>query len=516
MSGALLTPSLRNRLAVLAILGVALIARLWTIGSGIPYAVGVDEPEIMRRAVAMMKSGDFNPHFFDYGGLTIYVHTAIASLRFAIGALSGQLGYGSLDRVWEGSFYLWARTATALLGTLTVYIVYRVALRWGTRAALLASLAAAVHPNLVREAHFALTDTPLAFFVALTLLLTMIAAEDGRLRWFALAGLTAGLATATKYNGAVALLMPLTVAALGRTVRLRAAAAVAAATAAAAAFLAGAPYSLLDLPAFLKAFAQLAQSYNRPRPATEIAELYLTYLRNSFSFGWGGWWNLLGWGATLVAVAGLIGLAVRPPARAGRAAAAAVLVFGVAYFWLIAHQSLVYARYALPLVPVLCLGLGVGMSAAADAVQSRARSARTRRLVVPLVLLLLVPPAWQAAAFNRDRSKVGTEEVAARWLEANISPEDSILIETPVIVLPPRFRWDYTHRLIHEPLEAYRARGVKYLVASSERIDVAERQGGSDAAAYRQLMAATQVVHMVPRSQEHPGPTLTILRVPDR
>jgi len=99
--------------------------------------------------------------------------------------------WGSLDKVWEGDFYLWGRTATALLGTLTIYLVYRAGLRWGWTVALVASSMMAIHPHLVREAHYALTDTPLTFFLALTLLLSLVAAEDGRLRWFALAGLTA-------------------------------------------------------------------------------------------------------------------------------------------------------------------------------------------------------------------------------------------------------------------------------------------------------------------------------------
>ena len=60
----------RAQLALLGVLAFGLTLRLWTIGSGIPHTVGVDEPEILRRAVGMMKSGDFNPHFFDYGGLT--------------------------------------------------------------------------------------------------------------------------------------------------------------------------------------------------------------------------------------------------------------------------------------------------------------------------------------------------------------------------------------------------------------------------------------------------------------
>ena len=54
------------RAVLLLVLAVAAVLRFWSLGYGIPYALGVDEPEIMERVVDMMKSGDFNPHFFDY------------------------------------------------------------------------------------------------------------------------------------------------------------------------------------------------------------------------------------------------------------------------------------------------------------------------------------------------------------------------------------------------------------------------------------------------------------------
>ena len=41
-------------------------------------ALGVDEPEVMERAVRMMKTGDFNPHFFDYPSLYMYVQAVVA------------------------------------------------------------------------------------------------------------------------------------------------------------------------------------------------------------------------------------------------------------------------------------------------------------------------------------------------------------------------------------------------------------------------------------------------------
>ena len=63
----------RTVLAVGGILILAAALRLSHVKAGVPYAVGVDEPEIMERVVRMMKTADFNPHFFDWPSLTIYL-----------------------------------------------------------------------------------------------------------------------------------------------------------------------------------------------------------------------------------------------------------------------------------------------------------------------------------------------------------------------------------------------------------------------------------------------------------
>jgi hypothetical protein len=518
--------TVRVRVSIAAILALGAILRFWTIGSGVPHTVGVDEPEILRRVVHMMKTGDLNPHFFDYGGLILYFHLAVATGRFVLGAMGGDPAFRSLDQIWEGPFYLWARYATAFVGTLIIYVVYRAGLRWGARVALVAAMITAIHPNLVREAHFALTDTPLTFFVALALLLSLIASETGRVRWFAAAGAAAGLAAAIKYNGALALAMPLAVAAVSPAVRLRVPAALGALGAAPAAFLIAAPYSLLALPEFLGAFAYLATSYNQSRAPSEVAGLYVTYLRNGFGLGPG--WHLFGWIGLSVSLAGVVVLLGQLMSPARRAAAAAVLAFSAVYFWLISHQSLVYARYALPLLPMLALALAVGFWRLTDAAagiagptsawRSRqslpaeaasAASAWRRRAAVIVLLAATVPPLWQSVSFDWNRRKIGTDETMARWLTEHLSPEDPILIETPTIVLPPPFQWDYTHWLIDEPLETYQERGVRYLVASSER-----SKARPDA--YRRLFESTQILMVVPQTDAFSGPTLTVLQVPQR
>jgi dolichyl-phosphate-mannose--protein O-mannosyl transferase len=120
---------MRQSATTLAITMVlAAILRFWALGSGIPFNVGVDEPEILNRAVQMMKSGDFNPRFFDYPGFYIHLQAGVACVRFLAGASAGR--WHSLDQVDAADFYLWARALTALMGTLTVLLVYFIGMRW--------------------------------------------------------------------------------------------------------------------------------------------------------------------------------------------------------------------------------------------------------------------------------------------------------------------------------------------------------------------------------------------------
>src|SRR6478735_11736338 len=114
----MLTASTHRRVGIgLALLAAALL-RFWALSQGIGFSPGPDEPEIMERAVRMMKTGDLNPHFFDYPALYMYVQGAVAVLRFVVGAMQGK--WSALAQAPTEDFYLWGRAVTALLGTATV------------------------------------------------------------------------------------------------------------------------------------------------------------------------------------------------------------------------------------------------------------------------------------------------------------------------------------------------------------------------------------------------------------
>lgn len=501
--------SRRDRLVLLAILAVGLFLRLWTIGYGTPYGLGVDEPEIMRRVVTMLRTGSFHPHFYDYGGVTFYLHMAVAGVRFLVGAQARE--WTSLDQVWDGNFYFAGRVVTALIGVLTIVLVHRSALRWGATAALIAAAAMAVQPQHVRESQYALTDTPLTFLVALTMLLSLRAAEDGRVRSFFWAGLAAGLAGATKYNGILAVIMPVSAALAGGRGRARWTAASAAMGGSAAGFVIGEPYAVLDLTGFLNGFATLMQAYNNPTDVSDTLALYLTFIRNWFS--WRGvlssyYSGLLGLWITAI---GLMASASQVARRSMRAATLVLLPFPALFLWFISHQSLQFGRYALPIVPMLCIVYAAGVVLIQRVVLRRPAIPGWLRTVISLVLLL--PLGFQAATDagnDWSRRRGHTVAQAGDWLLNNVDPKDAIVSEAEGLRLPKRFALSDPpmHHIIDRPLDQYREQGYVYVVLSSSR-SLDDNAPPADRARYQELINRTEVVARF----SLPGqPTITILK----
>ena len=516
---------MRNKsIAPALALGLTLVAaallRFWALGQGIPFAVGVDEPEVMNRAIRMMKTGDFNPHFYDYPGLYIYIETAIASLRFMAGAMRGQ--WSSLAQVSPADFYLWARGMTAFLGTATVYVLYRAGQRWGAATALLGAALFAVMPLHVRESHYVLTDVPTTFFVVLTLLLSLRAYERPRLATFILAGAAAGLAGAAKYNGGLAVVMPL-IACLGVRGAQRPRAALLAATLAAVivAFLLTAPYTLLDLPTFLNAFARLSSDYRTPVARAEpVAITALKELRNALD--WRRFTALstlpLGIGSVLAIGGMLLGLCRSLIARPARTPWALATVFPLLYFWFVARQNLHYARYLLPLVPfVSLLTAAFIVRLAVRAATSRIPPAGRAAIVAAMVVGAVVPPLITSIDFDRQAAKVWTTEEAYNWIIGSIPGGSSIRLETHALLLPPEFHATYATELHSEDIAADAARGVDYLIASSQQYAAYlndPKNHPEEYAGYRRLFSETEEVARFTPSADHPGPELRILKVP--
>lgn len=495
-----------SRMALGAVLIAAAVLRLWAIHRGIPYAVQVDEPEIVERAVNMMRSGSLNPHFFDYPGLSIYVQLVVSILRFISGAITGE--WSSLAQASAGSFYLWGRIVTAGFGIATVLLVYQAGMRWGARHALLASGLMAVLPLHVRYSHYVLTDTPLTFFAGLTLLLSLAAHERGTLGSFVLAGAAAGLAAATKYNGGVALIMPLL--ACWMTVPLRPGrlkTAFATIAASGFAFLVFAPYTILDLPGFLDSFARLANQYRVAVIGESLWVLYLKYLlRHAF-----------GWPAFLLALGGMGLGVVRLVRGPGRVRWTLAVVFPLVYYTMLTTQNIVFARYLLPLTPSLCVLTAAGVVSGVSLLRRYEipRAARTA-LIAGLTIAALLPPALISIRSDRDMARESTIDQAYAWILQNIPGGASIVMERRSMLLPPQYRATYLTKLRHKSYEDLRSDGTQYVVANSDAFGpalAAPHQYPDDYNDYMRLFTQSREIYSVKPTPNLPGPELRIFQI---
>ena len=237
-----------------------------------PHAVGIDEPQVVDRALRILHTGDWNPHIFDYPTLVIYLHAVVAILRFLWGALNGE--WASLDAFSITAVYRRRplRRGDDRRGDGVADLPARRRAGSARRVALLAAAQMAVRPLHVRESHFILTDVPMT---ALTTLAVWLSVRAARLRHDA--ATTPGRAPRAAWRR-----RPSTTAASslvarprrrgllctsGRLVadRLRTLGAIVGA--AALAFLVGAPYTVLDLPAFLDGFARAVRALRVPAAA---------------------------------------------------------------------------------------------------------------------------------------------------------------------------------------------------------------------------------------------------------
>ncbi|MBA3232243.1 MAG: phospholipid carrier-dependent glycosyltransferase [Acidobacteria bacterium] len=495
----------QSTLTLVAILAVAAVLRFWGLGAGLPHAPGIDEPEIMNRAVGMMKSGDFHPHFFDYPTLYIYVQLIVSTVQFLLGATAGT--WRSLADVGPVDFYLWGRAVTATLGVLTVLLVYVAGMRWGTRHALFAATLMAVIPLHVRESHYVLTDVPVTFFVALAFVLTLRASEHQRAMSFAWAGAAAGLAAATKYTGGIVLVLPLLAAWMSPgTKPSRLSAALGVLGGCLAGYLLAAPYTVLDLPAFLNGYAKLAGSYagGSPEPGWPIS---FKHLQNS-----------LKWPATIAVLSGLVFGIVRAIRGPGRVRWTIAVVFPVLYFWFVSRQALIFGRYLLPLLPFVCVLAGAAVVSGVSLLRRYEIPRRPRTLLITaLTVLTLLPPAIESVKWNRMISRTGTVDLAYRWITEHVPQGASVTMECKRFDLPSdRYRIATVRQLRERDYAYYVDTDVDYLVASSQCYGPYFTNPQNHVAEYAEYMRifeqSRELVRFTPTA-EHPGPELRVFRV---
>lgn len=189
----------RARGAIYAIVALALVFRIGVIVADSGYVPRQDDWDYSRHAKSIAAGDGFpDSYYVADRGPSALRGPGYPYFLAAIYVVAGD----SIDA---------GRIANAILGALTVFLLYLVASRiWGRRTGLLAAAGAAVFPPLVLLSRDLLSES---LFIALELGAVLCVLEFRRLRglrWAALAGLLAGLAALTR-NPGPALAIPVVV-----------------------------------------------------------------------------------------------------------------------------------------------------------------------------------------------------------------------------------------------------------------------------------------------------------------
>lgn len=193
---------LKNNKELISIVIAALLLRLLGFWHGFPIIFNVDEPALVRSALALRF--ELNPKHFDWPHLHFYLNYFVYFAYIKFRGLFLDFAFLRETVLWRDPiiFYLISRVFNAVLGTLTVIPIYFTAKSlYNKRAGILASLLFTVFVLHVRASHFALIDVPTTFWLAFSVFFAGRVLTNQSYKNYMLSGLFAGLAMSTKYNG---------------------------------------------------------------------------------------------------------------------------------------------------------------------------------------------------------------------------------------------------------------------------------------------------------------------------
>lgn len=401
----------RYRLALLAVVfGAGLGLRVWGIDWGLPGRTELhpDEHDYVMKYALQVSWAQPDPGFLNYPSFLMYL----------IALVSGALRHlGILTADWQA--YLAGRWIVALFGAATSVAVYRLLreINAGTAAALLAALWTALLPLNIWESHTATTDCVMTFWVIAALWAATRLLRVDRWRDFLLAGALVGLATGSKYPGALAAVAIPVAAIAGRHPWRRVLTGVAlAGIAAFVAFFCVAPFSLLRADDLI-----LAMQYENHHAHSHHIGFSLPlpgWQYHRFRYQLAAAWPF-SMGIVLYAFA-MIGT-VWACWNMNRHKLP-VLAFAIAFGWVVIRCPYVPLRYNLPLLVLGCCFAGMWQSAWLG----ESRRWRQRVALASLAACFIYTALFSIQTTSRWTRETRVE--AGRWLDTALPKGGTMLM----------------------------------------------------------------------------------------
>jgi Dolichyl-phosphate-mannose-protein mannosyltransferase len=408
----------RERLALAAVLLLAAGLRLRHIDFGLPSLNDPDEPVFIMTALDMLREGRLNPGWFGHPATLLFyllalVIAGVAAAGLTLGQWTGTDGFVAAVFADPARIVLPMRLLMAAFGVASVWMTWRLGRRVGGAAVgIAAALFLAVNALHVELSQVIRTDMLATLLMGWAMLRALVIAETGRARDHVVAGIAAGLACATKWPAMLVLVAPV-VAGISQALADRRAWRLVpvAPLIAVATLLAVSPYILLDWPTVVRDLGGEARPIHPGATGFGLAGNLLWYVRQPIAGTFG--------------IAGIVLLGIGTVATTHRRNAALVLLPTLTLVWVaLSAQSLVWARWIVPLLPIAAVLIAIGLINLL-----RFASARTRPVALPAITALL---ATSMAHTTIDRQKARADDPrqrASAWIQQHVPKAQTILVE---------------------------------------------------------------------------------------
>jgi len=417
--------------AALGVVACGVALRVYSLDYGLPYIYVIDELIFIGRALDIIYTGDFNPHWFGHPGTTIMY---LFALMFAgKPCVTGDVGPDCVTEI----FYM-ARLSMVVFAAGSIYLVFLIGRRLAdVQIGLLAAAMFAVAPLHAQHSRFARTDVPMTFFVLAGTWFVISIARTGRWRDYLWAGFLLGLGVATKYPALLLALVIVWAHVLHqlehkRPVWTHLSRLTGAGLATLCGAFIGSPYLFIDFGTVWADLTTEATSFIMGAASDgPVVSLYW-YLSTQIPANLGA----LG---VLMVLAGIWSVIYRRD-RGG----SIILLFPVCFLIFISFLSLRWDRWVIPVLPFLGLLAAMGVGELFGFFRRPDPSRMKMAGFTVTALLMLAGPTIDSVRSARACAGGDTRTLASEWIMDNVPAGSAILSEFDGPRLPKgmfRYYW---------------------------------------------------------------------------
>ncbi|MCI0447646.1 glycosyltransferase family 39 protein [bacterium] len=398
----------------------------------------VDEPILVDPVLRMLRTGSYDFVNYEYGGVYFYV-LAIAFILMIFRSIS-HFWYRNISDIPEVAYYTAGRMATAFFSLAIVACTYSVARKYfGKIPAIAASLILTFSALSFTVAHEVRLDFALALWILLAHLFFLRILDEPSSLNYTLAGIFCGLAIGTKYTVVTIFISFLIAHALSKKGKWLDWNLLLGLFCGIAVYILTNLYALMHLNTFLIRLTIAVYHNLNPQHWSHTSNRALEYTIILIREGIG----------LAALIAGLITLprifsTQRPGAAedgSERRASERLLLlwtFPLLHLLFLGSYPSGFARYIIPVLPLLSILAGEGVRIILEWIKMKARMEnRANKFVVTAALALLIAyPAWYSYRYYAELAKGLSPQEVITWVQKNIPEGSTILIDPTGPVVP--------------------------------------------------------------------------------